>query len=58
MKKHKHIYGNSSYYPDSCTVCGHDRKKPYFIKEPFGLPAGLQPTGKFRRPKKSYRSGD
>lgn len=26
------------------------KPKPYFIKEPFGLPRELQPTGKFRRP--------
>lgn len=25
------------------------KAKPYFIKEPFGLPRELQPTGKFRR---------
>lgn len=27
-------------------------KKPIFIKEPFGLPRDLQPTGKFQRNKK------
>ncbi len=35
----------------------NDNKKPVFIKEPFGLPRELQPTGKFRRQKSSHQSG-
>ena len=31
------------------------KKKPIFIKEPFGLPRELQPTGKFRRLKKKKK---
>ena len=30
----------------------NERKKPIFIKEPYGLPYELQPTGKFRKLKK------
>ena len=29
------------------------KKKPIFIKEPYGLPRELQPTGKFKREKKA-----